>query len=282
MRTPSSIAGALVRRTTVQSLGRGLDILDAIAREDRPLGITDLSRRLGLAKGSVTRLVTTLAQRGCLFRDPETTKYRLGIEVWRLGNAAMPRIDVRTIAHPVMERLNAITAETVHLTVLTEAGEMVFLDKIDSTRAVRPHIELGARLPPHCVANGKAVLAFRPLEQVERLIGPRLQRFTETTITRKEKLLAELDRVRRLGYAVNQGEYLSEASGLAAPIRDHSGLAIAALGISVPTNRLDQALICATAGPLVKGAREISAALGCYTEYRESTARETLVHAAAK
>lgn len=250
------------RNTTVQSLQRGLEILVAVAQADRPLGITELSRQFGLAKGSISRLVATLTQQEFLTRDPETAKYRVSMKVWELGNGAMSRFDVRAIARPVMSELNAATQETVHLTVLTEADEMVFLDKLDSTRAVRPNVVLGAPHPVYCVANGKAVLAFLPKARVESVLRGKLRKFTDTTITRKSELLEHLDKVRRLGYAVNRGEYRADVSGLAAPICNHTGSAVAALGISVPSSRMTPELIADLAPRLVESARQISRALG--------------------
>ena len=256
------------RRTTVQSLQRGLEILVAVAQADQPLGITDLSRRFGLAKGSISRLVATLAQQSFLTRDPETAKYRLSMKLWEFGHGAASQLDVRGIARPVMAALNAATRETVHLTVLTESNVMVFLDKLDSIRAIRPNIELGATLPAYCVANGKAMLAFLPKARMDRILRGKLRKFTDTTITRKSELLQDLDKVRRLGYAVNRGEYLHDVSGLAAPILDRTGVAVAALGISVPTSRMAQGLIDDLGPRLVKSAREISLALG----YRDDPA----------
>ena len=113
------------RKTTVQSLQRGLEILVAVAQADRPLGITELSRQFGLAKGSISRLVATLVEQSLVTRDAETAKYRLSMKVWELGNGAVSRLDIRDIARPVMEALNGATQETVHLTVLTEKGQIV-------------------------------------------------------------------------------------------------------------------------------------------------------------
>ncbi|MSP98506.1 MAG: IclR family transcriptional regulator [Betaproteobacteria bacterium] len=250
------------RKTTVQSLQRGLEILVAVAQANRALGITELSRQFGLAKGSISRLVATLAQQSFLTRDPETAKYRLSTRIWELGIGALSQLDVRGVARPAMEALNAATRETVHLTVLTESDEMVFLDKLDSTRAVRPNIELGTTLPAYCVANGKAMLAFLPKARVDRALRGKLRQFTNTTISRKSELLAHLDSVRRLGYAVNRGEYRADVSGLAAPICDHTGLAVAALGVSLPSNRMTADWIRDLAPRVMASARQVSAALG--------------------
>ena len=259
------------RRNTVQSLERGLDLLEALSTADRQLGITDLSRRLGLAKGSIARLVATFVKTGYLVRDPQTAKYRLGMKIFEVGHCAVAGMHLRDVALPVMERLHAATHETVHLTVLTDDGYMVFLDKLDSTKATRPNIQLGAHLPPYCVANGKAVLAFRPEAEVERILGGPLQRFTRTTITQQPELSAALESARRLGYAVNQGEFRPDVSGVAAPIFDYTELAIAALGVSVPTSRMTPEVADELARLLVEGAQVVSLALG---QHRRGEAEE--------
>ncbi|MDP7241981.1 MAG: IclR family transcriptional regulator [Rhodospirillales bacterium] len=246
----------------MQSLDRGLGILEELSTAGRPLGITDLSRRLGLSKGSVSRFVTTLVQRNYVLRDPDTAKYRLGLRLIKLGHMAAAKLDIRDLAQPVMARLHAATSETVHLTVLSDEGYMVFLDKLDSNKGTRPNIQLSAHLPPHCVANGKAILAFRPRTEAERILRGNLHRHTKTTITRWPEMQVALDNVRRLGHAENHGEFRDDVSGIAAPIRDHTNLAVAALGISVPTNRMASEHCEKLTRLVTAGAREISLAIG--------------------
>jgi DNA-binding IclR family transcriptional regulator len=250
------------RRNTVHSLERGLGVLEVVAAANGPVGITDLSRQLGLAKGSIARLVATLAKLNYLIRDPETKKYQLGLKLWELGSKSITRLDIRSVARPVMEELHGDTGETVHLTVLSSEGRMVFLDKLDSTKGIRPNVQLGAHLPVHCVANGKAILAYLPEHEVESLLSKKLQRFTSTTITQRSKLLSALEEIRRSGYSVNIGEYRNDVSGVAAAIRDHTSLAVAALGISLPTTRMTRAITDELGQAVAKSARKISTALG--------------------
>jgi IclR family transcriptional regulator, KDG regulon repressor len=247
---------------TVRSLDRGLDVLEALYLEGRELGITELGARLRLAKGSVARLVTTLARRNYISRNPKTAKYRLGLRSWEVGCRAVNHVDVRALARPVLEQLHAATQETVHLTALGEDGHLVFLDKLDSTRAIRPNIDIGDRVPPHCVADGKALLACRPAEEVKRMLPRRLVRFTPATVRRKRDLLDVLREVRAQGYAVDRGEWRADVSGVAAPVLDHSGQVVAALGISLPSIRMTEEVTRELLTLAVKGAREISLGLG--------------------
>jgi DNA-binding IclR family transcriptional regulator len=254
-------------KNTVHSLERGLHVLETVAAANGPVGITDLSRQLGLAKGSVARLVATLVNMNYLVRIAETRKYQLGLKLWELGSKSITRLDIRSVARPVMEDLHHDTGETVHLTILSSEGRMVFLDKLDSTKGLRPNVQLGAHLPVHCVANGKAVLAGLPPEQLQAMLASKLQPYTKNTITRKRDLLAALERVREVGYAKNTGEYRDDVSGVAAAICDHTNFAVAALGISLPTSRMvgDNPEVL---GRLVADrAREISRALGSQIDY---------------
>lgn len=250
------------RRNTVFSLERGLRVLETVAAAKGPVGITDIGRQLSLAKGSIARLVATLVQLNYLVRDPESRKYQLGLKLWELGSKSITRLDIRSIARPVMEELHNLTEETVHLTVLSSEGTMVFLEKLDSTKGVRPYVQLGAHLPVHCVANGKAVLAFLPQSRVKTLLAGKLQKFTDTTITKKATLLAAIEDVRRTLYSVNDGEYREDVSGVAAAICDHTNFAVAALGVSLPTTRIKQAISDGLGQFVSDGARKISLALG--------------------
>ncbi len=258
------------RRNTVHSLERGLGVLEMVSAANGPVGITELSRQLGLAKGSIARLVATLAQMDYLVRDPETRKYQLGLKLWELGSKSITRLDIRSVARPVMEDLHGNTGETVHLTVLSNEGKMVFLDKLDSTRGIRPNVQLGAHLPVHCVANGKATLAYLPEDELHHLLPKKLQRFTDTTITQRSKLLVALKEIRRTGYSVNFGEYRSDVSGVAAAIRDHTNRAVATLGISLPTTRMTRAVSKELGQMVAKGAQKISASLGYQLEAEDA------------
>jgi DNA-binding IclR family transcriptional regulator len=250
------------RSTTVHSLERGLEVLAVIAEADRPIGITDLSREMGLAKGSISRIVTTLAQLKFITRDPETARYRAGTRLWELGYKSMAHLNIGDVARPVMEEINALTHEAVNISLLNDNGQMVFLHKIDSNHAVRPNVQLGTYHPPYCVALGKALLSVMTPEEVEKILPPVLEAYTDTTITDRDELMAHLEEIRALGYAPNHGEYRSDLSGVAAPIFDHSSRPIASIGIVLPTSRMTETLEKELGQAVAKGGRAISQALG--------------------
>lgn len=250
------------RGNTVHSLERGLAVLQVVASAGGPIGITDISRKLGLAKGSVARLVATLVKLDYLVQASDSRKYRLGLKLWELGSRSISRLSVLDVARPVMRELHDETAETVHLTILSDKGTMVFLDKLDSTKGLRPNVEVGAQLPVHCVANGKAMLAFMPRNQVEAVLDGRLQRYTSTTITSKPELAATLAAIRERGYAVNNGEFREDVSGVAAVICNEADAPVAALGISLPSARMSDPLARQLGELVAAKARKISGLLG--------------------
>lgn len=255
------------RRETVQSLERGLEILKIFSRSSVPLGITELSRNLGLAKGSVWRFVNTFVEHGFLTQNQETSKYQLGIGIHQLASRVPRDNNLLELSRPVLRWLQDEIEETVHIAVLNEENKMVFLEKLESKKDIRPNVQLGANLPPHCVANGKALLAFRSDTDVKWILQGKLQKYTETTITSLNKLMVVLSQVKEKGYSTNYGEFRTDVSGLAAPICDFTGLSIAAIGVSVPTQRMSARLVEALSSPLMVAAGKISNALG-HTEER--------------
>lgn len=254
------------RRETVQSLERGLEILKVFSTSSEPMGITDISRNLGLAKGSVSRLVKTFVEHGFLQQNQETSKYQLGMGIWELASKVNSGRNITEVARPVLRKLHSQIEETVHLSILNEDNKMVFLEKIESNKDVRPNVQLGANLPPYCVANGKAMLAYRPAVEVKWILRGKLQKYTDKTISSSSTITKNLEQVRQLGYSTNYGEFRADVAGIAAPICDYTGRSVAALGVSVPTSRFTDELINSIALAVVESAKEISMALGLSVE----------------
>lgn len=195
-------------------------------------------------------------------QNQETSKYQLGIGIHKLASRVTHDNNLIELSRPVLRRLQSEIGETIHIAILNEENKMVFLEKLESNKDIRPNVQLGANLPPHCVANGKALLAFRSDAEVKWILQGKLKKHTDTTITSLNKLMAVLSQVRQKGYSTNYGEFRTDVSGLAAPICDYTGLSIAAIGVSVPTQRMSAQLVEAVSSPLMVAAREISAALG--------------------
>ncbi len=256
-----------VDRPLVQSVSRAVDILEALAEEGRELGVSDLSRRVGLPKSTLFGLLSTLADRGLVQRNA-AGQYRLGLRLFELGNRVLEGADLRQVAHPLLERLVAEFRETAHLVVL-DRGEAVYIDKVESPESMRIVTRVGTRLPAHCSAVGKSILAHLPEEQLDeivRLLG--LPRLTAHTITDSSGLKRHLAQVRAQGFATDDEEVSEGLSCVGAPVWDHTGCVVAAVSIAAPTNRLRGEKHARIVEAVKLAAREISDQLGGRTAHR--------------
>jgi IclR family pca regulon transcriptional regulator len=250
-----------------QSLERGLAILSAFGSDRSTLGVSELSRELGLSRSTTHRYIATLTSLGYLQQDAETKRYRLGPRVLDLGFAAINSMDIREISLPHLQALTDATGFTANMAVL-DGADIVYIERCRTSRSGQREIDLnlhvGSRLPAYCTALGKALLAFVPadrldeiLDQVELVVrGP-------NTITDRGALLAELERVRERDLAVNNEELAYGLRSIAAPIRARSGEAVAALNLAVHQTMVSMDDLIDRFGPAVKRtAAAISAEVG--------------------
>jgi IclR family transcriptional regulator, KDG regulon repressor len=241
------------------TLIKGLGLLEVLARADRPLGVTELANRLGIGKSNVHRLLQALVELGYARRDEDNGSYAASIRIWELGSALLANLDLPRVAQSWMQWLLERHRETVHLSVL-DGDEVVYVHKLDSPEPVRAYTQVGGRAPAHCVATGKAMLAWVGEPQLNAL-SMRLRGHTPTTITGADDFLREMDRIRQMGYAINRGEWRDSVGGLAAPIRDPGGRVIAAVGISGPIDRLKLSGHAALTADLLQAAAGVAASL---------------------
>jgi IclR family KDG regulon transcriptional repressor len=242
------------------TLVKGLSIVELLAHSDRALGLTEIAAELGLAKSNVHRLLQALAEARYIVRDERSGRYAASIKLWELGSAVLAKLDLRVHAEQVMDELLTRTRETVHLSVL-DGDEVVYVHKLDSPNPVRAYTQIGGRARAHCVATGKAMLAFHAPAVLERL-SRSLQPHTSKSITGPERFLQEMARIRVQGYALNKGEWNENVYGIASPVSDVSGQVVAALGLSGPKERFKAAQIKAFAPLIVEAAVRISKSLG--------------------
>lgn len=239
---------------------KGLNLLTALAQSKDTRALTSLANELELTKSNVHRMLKTLVDQGFAEQVGEKGHYRPTLRLWELGAQILARHDVVGIAREHMPLLAESTGETVHLSVL-HGVEVVYLDKIEGTQAVRSYTRVGARAPAWCVATGKALLAHHPLE-ADKIKPADLVGFTPRTLTNLGALRAALVRIRADGIAYNLGEWHRDVVGAASPIFDARGNAVAAIGISGPSLRLTEYAVLECAAIVIETARTISRALG--------------------
>lgn len=227
--------------TSVGTLARGLDILGLFARAEPELTQTEISEALGLPLPTVHRLTALLAERGYLERDPRTRRFRLGLEVARFMPPLLSGLRLPEVARADVMRLAADTGETVNLAVLQE-GEIVYLLSESGGRLLSTQTPIGLRLPAHCTALGKCLLAQLPEEAARDAAGPEpYEQRTPATATTWEALRAALVHIRRDGVAISWEEYEIGLASIAVPVGWLDGPGSAALNVSLPTSRANRA-----------------------------------------
>jgi IclR family transcriptional regulator, pca regulon regulatory protein len=250
-----------------QSLERGLAIL-ASFRSERPLlGVSELGRDVGLSRSTTHRYVATLVALGYLQQDPVSRKYRLGSRVLDLGFSAINSMELREVAGPHLRELSDATGYTANMAILDEL-DIVYVDRCRSAQPRQREIDLnlhvGARLPAYCTSLGKVLLAQLPEdERAARVERIDFQRRGPNTITSRAALSAELVRVRRQGYAVNNEELAYGLRSIAAPVLQHDGSAAGAINLAVHSSMVSSETLGESFGPiLMRTAADISARLG--------------------
>jgi DNA-binding IclR family transcriptional regulator len=220
----------------LKSVLTALDLLDCFMASDE-LGVTDIAQRLGVAKSTAHRLLTTLSARGMAEKNPETGRYRLGMHVYELGTLTANRNRLRKLALPVMEELRQLTGHTIHLSV-ADGADVIHLERLQSMRGVHVMVDLQRRFPVHSTAGGKAIAAFNAevADARRRADFPVLTSRTVRSGSDFDRVLAE---VRRTGYATNREEAMLGFTSIAAPILDSAGLARAAISIAGPNREID-------------------------------------------
>jgi DNA-binding IclR family transcriptional regulator len=222
----------------VQSVERALSILTCFSDSEPQLRVSDLSRRLGLAQSTVSRLITTMESLGFVARDPITGFVGPGLQLVTLAGVALNQMDVQRQAQAELSAVATDLGLAANLAILRN-DQIFYLSTAEGPKASKLHTMIGKRNPVHCTAIGKAIVAHLPDEEREAL----LQRiaypaFTPHTAVSPEQLRPMIDRVRETGYAMEREELAFGRACLAAPIRDASGEVVAAASISGPLSAL--------------------------------------------
>lgn len=257
-------------RTCATSLLKGLKILSLFSQEGREWGVTELSAALGAAKSTVSRIARTLEVEGFLVRDPRTERFHLGLRLWELGCVAInDSVGFPEKARPYLEEIVAATHESAQAAIL-DGFEIVYVDKLDAPRSIRPYISLGARFPAYCTATGRALLAYQPESVVQTLIKKGLRQYTDRTIVDGTRLREELKQVRNRGYAINRGQWRDDIGGIGTPVRDRTDSVVGALGVTIPLARFPKGVNSSIVRALLSAAERLSKDLGYIGESRST------------
>lgn len=247
---------------TIIAVERTAQVLSAFAQTDsQTLGVTEISQTLDISKAVVHRVLNTLRTIDYIGIDPVTRRYMLGPAALELGLAFLRHVDVRDIAKPVLEELSDKTQETATLSIRSGTHRL-YIDQITPPREVKMTVVLGRSFPLHAGGSSKAILANLRADEIESYIADvALEALTPSTITDPDRLMEELTRIRRQGYAASVNERQPGAASVAAPVFDHSGGPVAAISLCGPAERFQDETDDAAA-LIVAAGRQLSERMG--------------------
>lgn len=226
------------KSNSVKSVVKAFLLMEELDKSGE-MSIGDLSERLEMDKATVHRLLNTMKDAGYINQNPDNKKYANSLKLLAMGNRAIEKTGVRHIARSYMEELSEKTGETINLGMRVE-NKIIYIDKIESRSTIKVGLGIGVSVPSYCSGLGKAILAFTPADELERLMDSIVfEKFTANSITEKERFLGELEKIRKNGYAVDDEEYVDGLMCFAAPIFDFHGNPIASISVSCPKYRYD-------------------------------------------
>lgn len=217
---------------TIQSLDRGLKILEILGKSNKPLSLNEITEHFDIDRSSIFRLLGTLIANNFVHQDPDTKKYMLGFKIMELSGAFGEQTKIETFLRPVLKYVCEKTQQNTHLAML-HGQEVVFIAVEQPRSSLSMHISVGTREPAYATALGKVLIAFMPHREKELLLrNIKLQKYTSRTITSIEAYKKHLDTIVHNKYAIDNEEYRLGVVCIAAPVINHQGVVDYSIGIS--------------------------------------------------
>ena len=246
-----------MKKYSAPSVKKAFAILSAISSSKDGLGVSDLAKKLKMAKSTVHGMTSALEELGAVMRDPLTKKYKLGFTLLEIGRSAYSRIDLQTSARPVTEELMEKTRTSVFLGILNWR-QVTILDIVESRQDLNITAPVGSTIPLFAGAVGKVFLASMPEEQAAKIVKSKgLPRFTDNSIVDIDLYFNELRQVREKGFAVDDEEYISGVRAVASPLMGLGQLRSAIWAVGFKAN-LDEERMQILTGETHKAAKTIS------------------------
>lgn len=243
-------------------LYRAISILDCFTQDRPEIGVREAARLVNLSSSAAGRLMASLKTLGLLSQNPESRAYSLGPRVLTWAGVYTATLDLRKRALPYLEELYVSTNETISLYIL-QGNDRICVERLESAQTVRIVARVGRRLPLYAGSAGKVLLAFLPPDRLREVMSTlQMNALTVNTITDRSRLDSQLSLIRRQGFAVSHGEWIADASGIAAPIFDQFNDPVGAISISGPSQRFSERVIEQFTFPLIHAAVAISRDMG--------------------
>lgn len=223
-----------------QSVEKALQLVEVLASSREPMRLGDLAAACGLPASTTLRLVNTLLLHGYANQDPVTLRYSLTLKFAQIGSQVSSQMDIRNLAHPWLLELSSRCGESCCLAI-EENRQVVYVDVVEGPDGMLKIMQrIGKRAPLYCTGVGKIFLLNDDAASLEQYIAENgLEPLTSHTITTREGLLSELDRIGRQGYALDDEECEQGARCVAAGVRDYTGKVVAGISVSGPLHRME-------------------------------------------
>jgi DNA-binding IclR family transcriptional regulator len=217
---------------------RLLLILEEVARVGIPATPTEINRAIGLPKQTLHRMFASLESHGFLQREHDGRSYSPGMRMRSMAISTISSPGSRAARLAIMSRLSADIGETCNLSI-PDRNAMIYADRVETEWPLRIQLPIGTKVPLHCTASGKLYLSTLPSTQLDRILNnTKLERRTDKTLTDKEALSDEIDRIRAKGFSEDNEEFIEGMIALAVPINDREGRFVSALAFHAPTPRM--------------------------------------------
>ena len=261
MAVPAKPKHPAEEKNRIQTYQKMMDVLECFSTVERQLSLAQIAQTVDLPRTTVHRILTALREIGFIEQDIRGGNYALGIRLFELGSLALANMDLHREAKPFVDRLARLAGEAVHLGVFN-GREIVVVEReegADHPVASATRIETA---PAYCTGVGKAVLAFQDPQVTAKVVKNGLKRYTNNTITTTPVLERELARIRKQGYAIDNGEHEIWVRCVAAPIRNAGGRVFAGISVTGPADRISDDRIPILSEQVMQTADSISRHLG--------------------
>jgi len=242
------------------TVAKALIVLETIISAEEPISSTEVAILCGLTKSNAHRLLRVLNDAGYLIQDSTSKNFSPSLKIWEFGNSIQARLQYVNVAQGVVRWLADETGEAIHL-AMYDNQEAVTILQVQSSHAVRAYTQVGGRAPAHSVATGKAVLAFQPESEIERVCR-NLQGITPYSITKPQILRDQLVEIRETKIAKNNEEFRVGVRGIAVPLLDQNNNSTMSLGICGPSSRVVEDLDGMNSSLLLQAAEDLCSKLG--------------------
>lgn len=220
----------------IKTVLNSLELLEAFKGEKHELGVSELSNILKLHKNKIFRLLATLEYMGYVEQDSFTENYRLGLKSLELGQSFIRHLRLLSIAKPVLKKLVDNIRESAYVGVI-RGGNVIYLDIVEADQVLKVASRVGNILPVYATAIGKSQIAFESKDAVEKLLPDNILAFTKNTITDKNNLFKELEKIKKQGYAIDNEELDEGIICVGAPLRDYTSHIVGGISVSAPLIR---------------------------------------------